>query len=182
MYQESDDKLRGSAGSDTFILIMLIAIFFIAGAIAAFLRAKFDSPLPMYIAGVVFAGILYLVYRLRLVGWRYTVFYEEPKPEYDPRFDEEIIHEDYPYPVGTVVIERIVSAKGEIAAVIDSSEISAILEPGASAECGEELVFGPRKKEKSSSLLVTRDGKTTRIYFTPSERFLSYVRGLTEGK
>ena len=180
MYQESDDKLRGTKVSDAVILIALIVLFFAISAIAAALRAKFNSPIPMYVAGAFTALMLYIVYRLRLVGWRYTIFYKDPEPEYDPRFDEEIVHEDYPYPVGTVVIERTVSAKGEILAVIDKSEIECFLEPGAEYSCDDEQVFGPCKKERSSSLVVMHEGKKTRYYFTPTEEFKGYLKTVME--
>jgi hypothetical protein len=117
---------------------------------------------------------------MRIVGWRYTVFYKEPEAEYDARFDEYITHEDYPYPVGTVVIEKTVSAKGEILAVIKKEEFVDLLEPGADFSADDEMVYGPRKKEVSSSLIFARDGKITRIYFTPSEQFKEYVRGLMD--
>ena len=178
MYQESDDKLNGTKVSDVLILIVLLIIFFAASAAAAVLKAKFNSPIPMYLCGAFLALLLYVVYRLRLVGWRYTVFYKEPEPEYDPRFDEEMIHEDYPYPVGTVVIERTVSAKGEILAVIDKSQIECLLEPGAEYPCEKELLYGPKSKEKSSSLIVTAEGVKTRYYFTPSEEFKGYIRSI----
>lgn len=182
MYQESDDKLRGNKRSDTILFIALIAFFFIGGGLATAMRAKFDSPLPLYAVAVVFAALLYLVYRLRIVGWRYTVFYKEPEPEYDPRFDEEIVHEDYPHPVGTVVIEKTVSAKGEILEVISREELVALLEPGAEYTADEEAVMGPRKKEASSSIIFKRDGKLYRAYFTPTDKFKELVRGLIEEK
>lgn len=182
MYQESDDKLKGSKLTDTVLFIALIAFFFIAGGLATAMRAKFDTPLPLYAVAIVFAGLIYLVYRLRIVGWRYTVFYKEPEPEYDPRFGEEIIHEDYPYPVGTVVIEKTVSAKGEILAVIKREELEALLEPGEQYNADQEAVLGPKKKEASSSVVFSRDGKTYRAYFTPSAEFKNYVRELMSTK
>lgn len=178
MFQESDDKLKGTARSDTAIFIALIAAFFLIGGVATALKTRFDSPLPIYAAAAIFAGLIYLIYKLRIVGWRYTVFYKEPEPEYDPRFDEEIIHEDYPYPVGTVVIEKTVSAKGEILAVIKREELVALLEPGESFEADEEAVLGPRKREVSSSIVFRREGKLYRAFFTPSDQFKELVRGL----
>lgn len=182
MYQESDDKLKGGKLMDTVLFIALIAFFFIAGGLATAMRAKFDTPLPLYAVAVIFAGLIYLVYRLRIVGWRYTVFYKEPEAEYDPRFGEEIMHEDYPYPVGTVVIEKTVSAKGEILAVIKREELIALLEPGANYAVDEEAVLGPKKKEVSSSIVFCREGRTYRAFFTPSEEFKGHVREIIDAK
>ena len=182
MFQESDDKIRGNAKSDTLLFILLIVFFFIAGGIATVLRSHFDSNLPLYLFALVFGAAIYTIYRLRIVGWRYTVFYKEPEPEYDARFDDYITHEDYPYPVGTVVIERTVSAKGDILAVIKREELIALLDAGEDCEPCEEVVYGPRKKEKCSSLIVERDGVRSRIYFTPSDEFKGYVRSILESK
>ena len=180
MYQESSDKLNGSGRSDALIFIALIVFFMIAGTLATVLRAKLGSNVPLYALAVVFGALLYVVYRLRIVGWRYTVFYKEPEPEYDARFDDYITHEDYPYPVGTVVIERTVSAKGEILAVIAKDELVALLEPGEAASCDDEAVCGPKPKEKSCSIVYKHEGKTLRIYFTPTEEFKAHVRSIME--
>ena len=178
MYQESDDKLKGTSRSDTVIFVALVAFFFIAGALATLMRSKLDSNIPLYVVAAVFGGLLYLVYRLRIVGWRYTVFHSEPETEYDPRFDEYITHEDHPYPVGTVVIERTVSAKGEIKALIYKDELVAILEPGEEFAVDEEAVLGPRRKDSSSSIVFRRNDKLYRAYFTPSDQFKKYVRDI----
>lgn len=180
MYQESDDKLKGTAKSDVLLFVLLIAFFLFAGSVATMLKAYFNSNAPLYVFALIFAALLYLIYRLRIVGWRYTVFHSEPETEYDPRFDDYITHEDHPYPVGTVVIERTVSAKGEILAVINKDEIVALLDAGAEYASDSETVMGPRSKEKSSSIVFRRDGKLARIYFTPSDKFKEYVRGIIE--
>lgn len=178
MYQESDDKLKGSSKTDTFIFIALVVFFLIAGTVATVLRSKLSTDIPLYALAALFGGLLYLVYRLRIVGWRYTVFYKEPETEYDPRFDEYITHEDHPYPVGTLVFEKTVSAKGQIMEVVKKEELKALLEPGEEYAADSERVLGPRKKELSSSVVFERDGKVCRIYFTPSEEYKGYVRGI----
>lgn len=175
MHQESVDKLKGTVKSDTLLFILLIVFFFFAGSIATYLRARFGSNIPLYVFAAVLGGLMILVYRLRLVGFRYTVFYKEPEPEYDPRFDDYITHEDYPYPVGTVIIERTSSAKGEIAEVIGRDELQCLLSPGEEYSVDEERSYSPSKKEKSHSLIVKKDGKTIRMYLTPSADFIKYV-------
>ena len=112
MYQQSVDRSGGSQKSDLILFIVLIIAFFAVGAVVMYLEKLFDSNVPRYVfIGLVLAAI-YAIYRLRIIGFRYTVFYKEPETVYDPRFDDMITHEDYPYPVGTIVFERIVSAKG----------------------------------------------------------------------
>ncbi|MBO4384053.1 MAG: hypothetical protein J5854_01365 [Clostridia bacterium] len=175
MHQESVDKLKGTVKSDTVLFVLLIVFFFFAGSAATFLKAKFGSNLPLYVFAAVLGGLIILVYRLRIVGFRYTVFYKEPEPEYDPRFDDYITHEDYPYPVGTVLIERTSSAKGQIVEVISKDEIERLLEPGDEFAADEERSYSPSKNERSRSLIVKRDGKTIRIYLALSDEFVKYV-------
>lgn len=180
MYQESVDKLKGTSRSDTLLVVLLILFFFFAGSIATMLRAKFNSSVPLYVFAAVLGGLLYLVYRLRIKGFRYTVFYKEPEPEYDPRFDDYITHEDYPYPVGTLVFESTVSAKGTILLTVDAKEIKALLAPGEECSAEEEMLLSPKKKEASHSIVFEREGKPVRAYFAPSETFINHVRGLIE--
>lgn len=182
MYQESDDKIRGTSRKDIVLFILLILAFFAIGTAATVLKNHFDNALPMYVFALLGGLCVYIIYRVRILGYRYTVFYKEPEPEYDARFDDYITHEDYPYPVGTVVIERTVSAKGDILAVIKREELIALLDAGEDCEPCEEVVYGPRKKEKCSSLIVERDGVRSRIYFTPSDEFKGYVRSILESK
>ena len=176
MYQESHDKMNGSSKTDTIIFIALIVFFLIAGTLATVLRSKLSSNVPLYALAAVFAGLIYIIYRLRIVGWRYTVFYSEPQTEYDPRFDDYITHEDHPYPVGTVVFERTVSAKGEILAVIKKEEMISLLEPGMDAAADEEFTYCTANKSAAHSLLIRQEGKTRRVYFTPSEEFITHLK------
>lgn len=180
MYQESVDKLKGSAKSDTLLFVLLIVFFFAAGGISTFLKMKFSSNIPLYIFVLIMGGLLYLYYRLRILGYRYTVFYKEPEPEYDERFGEYMIHEDYPYPVGTFVAERTASANGTVICIIKKDQLIGLLEPGASFQADKEIVCSPRSKEKSSSLVYNEEGKKVRVYFTPSEQLKEYILGIID--
>ena len=178
MYQESTDKLKGTVRSDTLLFVLLIVFFLFAGTIATVLKTKFDSNIPLYVLAIVVGGLMILIYRLRIVGWRYTVFYKEPEPEYDARFDDYITHEDYPYPVGTIVFERTSSAKGEIVEVVSCDEIVAFLEPGAEYSADEEVYYCPARAEKSRSLVFERGGKKVRIFFCPTDKFVGLVESI----
>lgn len=179
MFQESVDRSHGSSRSDLILFLMLVVAFFAVGGIVLYLEKKFGSTIPRYVFIALVLAAVYAVYRLRLIGYRYTIFYEAPKPVYDPRFDDMMIHEDYPYPVGTVVFERIVSAKGTIIDTIDRSEIEALAKPGETADGfavnGGTANLGCRKPEKAYSLYYRRDGKLNLIYFDPSKEFLGYL-------
>lgn len=178
MYQESDDRIGGSGKKDALIFALLIAFFLLAGTIATILRTRFNSNVPLYALAVIFGAALYFVYKLRIVGWRYTVFYKEPEKEYDARFDEYVEVEEHAYPVGTVVFERTVSAKGEILAAIGREDIITLLEPGEEYSADSEVVYGVRRKEDSASLVCRKDGRTVRIYFNPTEEFKGHVRSI----
>ena len=181
MYQESDDKLHATAISDALLVVLLIAAFFLIGGVATFIKTKFDNDLPIYIFALLCAVCVYIVYRVRILGYRYTVFHKEPEPEYDPRFDDYIKHEDYPYPVGTFVAERTTSAKGSIIDVVDKSQMKALLAPGEEyAGADTEVVCTSRKKAKAWSLVYEKDAKTVRMYISPSEELLGYIRGFME--
>lgn len=180
MHQESTDKMRGSALSDTVLFIILIVFFFAVGFVATYLKVKLGSNLPLYAFAVVLGGLIILIYKLRLVGYRYTVFYKEPEPEFDERFNDYITHEDYPYPVGTVVIESISSAKGKVLEVVNRDEMRRVLEPGEEYEADEELDYSPISRKKSRSLVVFRNGKVVRMYVNASDDFKKFVESILE--
>lgn len=181
MYQESDDKIKGSARKDTVLIIVLIAAFFVIGGIFTALKAKFDNDLPIYAFAALAALCVYIVYRIRIMGYRYTVFYKEPEPEYDPRFDDYMKHEDYPYPVGTFVAERTSSAKGEIIETVAAADMIALLPPGAEYAADGELICSSHKKSASHSLVYKKEGRTVRMYIAPSEELIGYINGMIEG-
>ncbi len=175
MYQESDDRISGGKKLDLLLFVLLLVGFFLIGGVATYLRSAFDSPLPIYIFVAVIAVMLYVIYRVRILGYRYTVFYKEPEPEYDPRFDDYMIHEDYPYPIGTIVIERTVSAKGTIVEKFSISEVKAFLKPDEDYSADEELICCSHGRKKAHSLIVERGGKTLRIYIHPSDELAGII-------
>ena len=180
MHQESVDKLKGGVKSDTLLFILLIVFFFAAGGISAYLKMKFQSSIPIYIFALIMGVLIYVYYRLRILGYRYTVFYKEPEPEFDPRFNDYMIHEDYPYPVGTFVAERTASAKGTVICVIDRSEIVKLLDPGEEYSAETEVNCSPKKKKDSSSIVYNKDGSTVRMYYAPTDELKDLIRGMIE--
>lgn len=175
MYQQSVDRSHGSSKSDLILLIGLIVAFFAIGAVVFVLESNLGSKLPRYIFIALALIALYLIYRLRLVGYRYTVFFKEPEPVYDPRFDDMMLHEDYPYPVGTVVFERIVSAKGSVLLTVDKSNIVALTAPNCAPPAGEvsrTVDFSCTKRDKAYSLYFNYEGGLARVLFAPDDEFL----------
>lgn len=183
MFQQSVDRARGTAKSDLWLFIWLIVGFFTIGAAVVYLEKLFSSTIPRY----VFIGLalcaLYLIYRLRLVGYRYTIFYKEAEPVYDPRFDDMIMHEDYQYPVGTLVFERIVSAKGTILLTVDRSDIVALTAPGEAAPSdaiAHTADYSCTKSERAHTLFFRKNGELCSLLFAPDEEFLACYKEMLE--
>lgn len=180
MHQESVDRSNNSSKSDLLLLIVLIVAFFAVGGAFMALKRLLDSSVPQYIFVVLVLAAVYLIYRIRLIGYRYTFFYKAPEPEYDERFGEMMIHEDYPYPLGTLVIERIVSAKGTILNVIARDEMRCLLE--AEETCPQEYSSAEPisrafvKPDKAVSLIFCHDAKYYRLYFSASAELISLLR------
>lgn len=175
MFQQSVDRSRGTAKSDLMLFVWLVVGFFAVGAVVLYLEKLFSSSIPRYAFIALALGALYLIYRLRLVGYRYTIFYKEAEPVYDPRFDDMILHEDYQYPVGTIVFERIVSAKGSILLTVYFKDIIALTAPGEAAPIGEILHsadYSCTKSEKAHCLYFKKDGAVCRVLFAPDSEFL----------
>ena len=179
MYQESVDKSGNSSKADVILFILLLVAFFLVGSVALYLESVFSSTAPRYIFICAVLVAIYFIYRARLIGFRYTIFHKQPEPVYDPRFDDMILHEDYPYPVGTIVFERIVSAKGTILLTLSAEELVASLAPGADVskygDVHDAYNFSCVKLEKSHSLIYEKDGKLNRLYFCPGEEMLGYI-------
>ncbi len=178
MYQQSVDRSHGSSKSDLILLLVLVAAFFSAGAIVFALESRFTTRLPRYIFIGAVLLCLYLVYRLRLVGYRYTVFYEAPKPVFDEKLGETIIHEDYPYPLGTVVFERIVSAKGTKLFAVDRTDIIRFAKPGEAcpeAEGADVIDLSCRRADQAHALVINKDGRRVKVLIDPDEEFARYL-------
>lgn len=182
MHQESDDRLRLSTRMDAVLVVLLVVCFFAIGGVATYLKARLESDLPIVILALIAVAAVYALYRLRILGYRYTVFYEEPQPQYDPRFDDYIVHEDYPYPVGTLIIERTASAKGTIIEKIDTSEMIAIIPPNAEYKSDVELNCCCHKASKAHSVIFRRDSKTYRLYIKPTDKLVELISGMIEAK
>ena len=184
MYQQSVDKAWISAKKDLLIFILMILLFFLLGAIMLYLENTFSTNVPRYIfIGIILIG-LYAFYRLRLIGYRYTVFYKPLEPVYDPRFDAMRPVESYPYPVGTVIFERIVSAKGTILLTLDVSEIISVdkFSVDNAANHGKSLNVRSSNKGDAYILVYSKNGVEGSVLFSPDEEFLEHLHEAIEYK
>lgn len=182
MYQQSIDRANLSAKKDLVIFIVLVLIFFLSASVMMYMENKLDSMIPRYVfIGIICIG-LYLFYRLRLIGYRYTIFYKEPELKEDIRFDMAMKAEAaYPYPVGTIIIERTVSAKGAILAQIDVREIEKMEKIEAETVTDSKSINAYiGKGVEAYKLTYTHDGKRSSVIFTPNEEFLTHINEAIE--
>lgn len=180
MYQQSVDKANLSAKKDLFFFIILVVTFFICGAIMLYLENVLSSSIPRYVfIAAILAGI-YIFYRLRLIGFRYTVFYKELEPVYDPRFDAVKPVESYPYPVGTLIFERIVSAKGTIIKRVDIRDVISFdkYDRDSKYEIKHVYCLTSRKDAEAYSLIFHDGEKESMIIFSPDSEFVQHVNDL----
>ncbi len=177
MYQQSVDRSGNSAKKDMWLFILLLILFFLFGAVMLYLENLLKSRIPRYVFIGLILAALYLIYRRRLIGFRYTVFYKELEPVYDPRFDAVKPVESYPYPVGTVIFERIVSAKGSILLKLDAKDIISI-EPcriDDKSNNADVLNVYAGKKINAYKLTYRKDGSAACVIFNPDEEFLMHL-------
>lgn len=176
MYQQSVDRSGASPKKDLLLFGLLILLFFLLGSVMLYLENTFKTMIPRYVfIGLVIAG-LYLIYRLRLVGYRYTVFYEETDPIYEPRLDASVPIES-PYPVGTVIFERIISAKGTILLTLNSSDIIGIEKYENETTPVKKNLLDVCAGKKSDKYLISylKNGTTAFVLFNPDAEFLAHL-------
>lgn len=71
-----------------------------------------------------FVGICLFIYKRRICAFRYTVIFQ-PAPEGQlDKFGNQLV---WPWPIGTVLFERMVGGKGKIAQEIAPSELVALV-------------------------------------------------------
>lgn len=183
MYQQSVDRAGGSTKNDLLLFGLLILLFFLLGSIMLYLENTFKSMIPRYVfIGLVLTG-LYLIYRLRLIGYRYTVFFRETDPIYEPKLDATVPIES-PYPVGTVIFERIISAKGTILLTLNVSDIIGIEKyENESAPIKKDVLNVCAGKKLDKYLISYRKGGTTAfVLFNPDAEFITHLHEAMEAE
>lgn len=183
MYQQSVDRSGGSSKKDLLLFGLLILLFFLLGSVMLYLENAFKSMIPRYVfIGLVLVG-LYLIYRFRLIGYRYTVFFKETDPIYEPRLDASGPIES-PYPVGTVIFERIISAKGTILLKLNVSDIIAIEKcENESAPNKKDILNVCAGKKLDKYLISYRKGDVVAfVLFNPNAEFLAHLHEAMEAE
>lgn len=182
MYQQSVDKASMSRKGDAWLFAGLVVLFFIIGAAVLALEKVFDSLVPRYIFVAIMLVVICVIYRMRMLGYRYTIFYEDLEPVYDPRFDAMTVQTSYPYPTGTLIFERISGAKGTILLKLNIDDIEGLFAPGENIadieKCGSSFFLSVKKMENAHSLIYMDNGKRMRLFFDPDSEFINHFNSL----
>ena len=88
--------------------------------------------------------------------------------------------ESYPYPVGTLIFERIVSAKGTIIKKLDVRDIISFKKYDRNSKYKTKPVYClTAGKDAEAYSLVFRDGeKESMIIFSPDREFIQHINDL----
>lgn len=194
MYQQhlKDEKSTSVTDFLLVVIFLLLAIFMrqIVDFCAA-LPAPWRS-LSQLMLFILFVGICLFIYKRRICSYRYTVIFEAaPEGELD-QYGNQLV---WPWPIGTVLFERMVANKGKIAEEIAPNELIALVKPEANTIgviAPEGVMQKPnflntarltRFSRKTASMLVfARNGKTGYIYFHPDDTLSGHIEALLRAK
>ena len=174
-HQRTNEKNSGKA--DLLIVILFFVMMITAGYVINAFKAM---PQPVNMIGqvascAVMAGIIYLVYRLRIMDYRYSIILELPLDE----AHEAVYHsEDMSYPAGTLFFERMVADKGKPLLAVRPEEMVNLVQPGEGTAAkinGVREHFSVKGKKNCHALIFERDGRLNAVYFTPNEELACHI-------
>lgn len=101
------------------------------------------------------------IYKRRICAFRYTVIFQ-PAPEGQlDKFGNQLV---WPWPIGTVLFERMVGGKGKIAQEIAPSELVALVKPDAvGLFSSKAMLKNPVFQHRAPDALFVQDGKHARV-------------------
>ncbi len=170
MLREVYQSDKSTPKSDLLLVAVLLVLFIFARYISVLLRSL---PLGALWQLLLFGGLLgfvYYIYKTRLISFRYTLTYEAIDPEKSEMFGEDVAN---PYPLGSLLIERMSGSRGKPMEMILAQEYTELLAPdetgNAPVEKKNRISMTSQSKKKAYRLLFQRDGKSYCLYFSPSE-------------
>ena len=192
MYQQHLKDEKSTSLTDFLLVIgfLLLAIFMRQIVdFCASLPAPWRS-ISQLVLFAVFVGICLFIYKRRICAFRYTVIFQ-PAPEGQlDKFGNQLV---WPWPIGTVLFERMVGGKGKIAQEIAPSELVALVKPDAVGLFSSKAMLKKpgffnterltRFSSKTASMLVfERGGKAGYILFHPDETLTGHIEALLAAK
>lgn len=163
MYQQhlKDEKSTSLTDFLLVIVFLLLAIFMRQIVdFCASLPAPWRS-ISQLVLFAVFVGICLFIYKRRICAFRYTVIFQ-PAPEGQlDKFGNQLV---WPWPIGTVLFERMVGGKGKIAQEIAPSELVALVKPDAvGLFSSKAMLKKPGFQHRTPDALFVQDGKHARV-------------------
>lgn len=178
MYQQSCENKKGSSTVDVILIIALIAVIILIRRLVD-LAATLPNPFN-YIGQaaivIVAVALCYLLYTRRITHFRYSIIYKQVGEGEENIFGQQ---QPYPWPEGTVLIERMVAEKGKLLEKIDPDELVELSAPG---EAPKERVpsldmnnFTGGKRDEARILVYRRRGKLCGARLSPDETMAGYI-------
>ena len=178
MLQEVYQSDKSTPKGDLLLVFVLLALFVFARYIAVFLRSL---PMGGVLQLLLFAGLMafvYYIYKTRLISYRYTLTYEALDPDKSEMFGEDVAN---PYPLGSLLIERMSGSRGKPLELILPQEYEALLAPDekaplAQSEKRKALNMTSQSKKRACRLLFKRDQESFCAYFSPSSEMAARMK------
>lgn len=173
MHQETHSP-SATAKSDLMLLLLLFLLLFSAGGLMRLARAYAAWTSIVLFLGVV--GLMFVLYRRRLVSYRYTLCYQAP--EEDAYGDLPML----PFPLHSLTLERTTSGKPNEMETIPLSDILALGDDGPTftAPAPTRTQTFARNKKEAIPLIYRRGGETVRAWFAPSPELLALLKAQLE--
>lgn len=188
MYQYHTQEGKSSSASDLLLVVFFVAVAFGMRPIVDLLSAvpaPFGGILKIALV-VLFVGICYFFYAFRLCSYRYTVIHSPRRDDEPDRYGNKA---EWPWPVGTVVVEKMVANKGSIIEEITPDELTGFIRAGeadaffaAHPEINRDALRAERYtrpfEKKRSYLIFRRNDALRAAAFCPDETFAEHLETL----
>lgn len=178
MYQHTNDNQHISAKFDLVLVIVMIAFIVFMRQITNFISSlPGGGILNVLVLFALIAGC-YIIYRKRLCSYRYTIYFEQPKEGEPDAFGN--VQTTQPYPLGTMLFERMIANKGRLYEAVRYDEFVALIVPGETYSEKINLLNYAKltvySNKTAYTLVFRRKDKLYGIYFHPDAKFIDCMR------
>ncbi len=169
MRQESHSP-NATAMSDLMLLLLLFALLFSAGGLMRLARSYAAwTSIVLFLAVV---GLMFVLYRRRLVSYRYTLCYQAPEEDAFGDLPK------LPFPLHTLTLERTTSGKTNEMETILLSDILALGDDGpvSTFPAPVRTLRFARNKKQALPLTYRHGDETVLALFAPSPELLALLK------
>lgn len=180
MLQEREETPRRSPIRDLILVFVLLALIILARGIMTAVRTlPYGGALQILLFLLVIL-LVYGVYKKFILDYRYTLTFAEPDPADVDAFGD--VRKN-PYPLGSLIVERMVGDKAKLFEAVMPEEYVCLLPPAADGPVGagekyKTLHLTVRSKKQAYSLYFRRSGTLYRLFFAPSAAFAAKLDGM----